>query len=164
MINGHNAASSTRTQQCYDGEELSDRQEADIDVRFITPGRVELYGASELPALLSRADGLVWVDIPVWEEQAEETLRTTFGFHPLAIRDSANRNQVPKIHRYEDHLFLVLHGPLVKPQRELDAALADVTVEHPAFALDKTVFHSTWSTRRQVQKTKSIISEPNRPL
>ena len=36
---------------------------------------------------------------------------TTFGFHPLAIRDSANRNQVPKIHRYDDHLFLVLHAP-----------------------------------------------------
>jgi Mg2+ and Co2+ transporter CorA len=34
-----------------------------------------------------------------------------FGFHPLAIRDSANRNQVPKIHRYDDHLFLVLHAP-----------------------------------------------------
>ena len=42
---------------------------------------------------------------------AEQTLTTIFGFHPLAIRDSANRNQVPKIHRYDDHLFLVLHAP-----------------------------------------------------
>ena len=47
----------------------------------------------------------------MWDEQAEQTLRSTFGFHPLAVRDSANRNQVPKIHRYEDHLFLVLHAP-----------------------------------------------------
>lgn len=82
-----------------------------MDVRFVTPAGVELCDASELPALLARADGLVWVDIPVWNERAEETLRTTFGFHPLAIRDSANRNQVPKVHRYEDHLFLVLHAP-----------------------------------------------------
>ena len=67
--------------------------------------------AAELPALLDRTDGLVWVDVPVWDEQAEQTLRSTFGFHPLAIRDSANRNQVPKIHRYEDHVFLVLHAP-----------------------------------------------------
>ena len=67
--------------------------------------------AAELPALLARDAGLVWVDVPVWDEQAEQTLRSTFGFHPLAVRDSANRNQVPKIHRYEDHLFLVLHAP-----------------------------------------------------
>ena len=44
-------------------------------------------------------------------QEAEQTLTTTYRFHPLAIRDSANRNQVPKIHRYEDHLFLVLHAP-----------------------------------------------------
>ena len=70
-----------------------------------------MFDAADLPALLARTDGLVWVDIPVWDEQAEQTLSTTFGFHPLAIRDSANRNQVAKIHRYDDHLFLVLHAP-----------------------------------------------------
>jgi magnesium transporter len=82
-----------------------------MHVRFVSPAGVELCDAAELPALLVRTDGLVWVDVPVWDEQAEQTLRTTFGFHPLAVRDSANRNQVPKIHRYEDHLFLVLHAP-----------------------------------------------------
>jgi magnesium transporter len=82
-----------------------------MDVRFVSPAGVELCDAADLPDLLARTDGLVWVDIPEWDEQAERTLTTTFGFHPLAIRDSANRNQVPKIHRYEDHLFLVLHAP-----------------------------------------------------
>ena len=75
------------------------------------PGRSRVMRQAELPALLDRTDGLVWVDIPEWDDEAEETLTTTFGFHPLAIRDSANRNQVPKIHRYHDHLFLVLHAP-----------------------------------------------------
>ncbi len=82
-----------------------------MDVRFLTADGVESRGADELPDLLTRADGLVWVDVPVWDQQAEETLTSTFGFHPLAIRDCANRNQVPKIHRYPDHLFLVLHAP-----------------------------------------------------
>jgi magnesium transporter len=82
-----------------------------MDVRFVSPAGVDVFDAAELPALLARTDGLVWVDVPVWDEQAEQTLSTTFGFHPLAIRDSANRNQVPKIHRYDDHLFLVLHAP-----------------------------------------------------
>jgi magnesium transporter len=82
-----------------------------MHVRFVTPAGVELCDTAELPALLARTDGLLWVDVPVWDEQAEQTLRTIFGFHPLAIRDSANRNQVPKIHRYDDNLFLVLHAP-----------------------------------------------------
>ncbi len=82
-----------------------------MHVRFIAPSGVELCDPTDLPALLARTDGLVWVDVPQWNEQAEQTLTTTFGFHPLAVRDSANRNQVPKIHRYGDHLFLVLHAP-----------------------------------------------------
>jgi magnesium transporter len=82
-----------------------------MEVRFVSPAGVELCDAIDLPALLPRADGLVWVDIPEWDEQAEQTLTSTFGFHPLAVRDCANRNQVPKIHRYDDHLFLVLHAP-----------------------------------------------------
>ncbi len=70
-----------------------------------------MRSVADLPALLARPDGLVWVDIPVWTESAEQILTTTFGFHPLAVRDSENRNPVPKIHRYDDHLFLVLHAP-----------------------------------------------------
>src|SRR5258708_40254225 len=82
-----------------------------MHVRFVTPAGVELCDAAELPTLLARTDGLVWVDVPVWDEQAEQTLSSIFGCHPLAIRDSANRNQVPKIHRYDDHLFLGRHAP-----------------------------------------------------
>ena len=82
-----------------------------LDVRFISPAGVELRDTVDLPALLARTDGLVWVDVPVWSEHAEEILTETFGFHPLAVADSANRNQLPKVHRYDDHLFLVLFAP-----------------------------------------------------
>src|ERR1700754_2001599 len=82
-----------------------------MDVRFISPAGVQTYSAAHLPTLLARTDGLVWVDIPVCDESAERMLTTTFRFHPLAVRDSANRNPVPKIHCYDDHLFLVLHAP-----------------------------------------------------
>ena len=59
-----------------------------MHVRFVSPAGVEVCDAAELPALLDRTDGLVWVDVPVWDEQAEQTLRSTFGFHPLASRAS----------------------------------------------------------------------------
>ncbi len=42
-----------------------------MDVRFVSPAGVEVFDAEELPALLTRTDGVVWVDVPVWDEQAE---------------------------------------------------------------------------------------------
>jgi magnesium transporter len=82
-----------------------------MEVRFVSTAGVDTHAATDLPVLLARTDGLVWVDLPEWNDQAEQVLTGTFGFHPLAVRDCANRNQVPKIHRYDDHLFLVLHAP-----------------------------------------------------
>jgi Mg2+ and Co2+ transporter CorA len=34
-----------------------------------------------------------------------------FEVHPLALRDVVERNQVPKVHVYPGHVFLVLHAP-----------------------------------------------------
>jgi magnesium transporter len=34
-----------------------------------------------------------------------------FNFHPLAIKDALERNRVPKLHAYADHVFVVLHAP-----------------------------------------------------
>jgi Mg2+ and Co2+ transporter CorA len=65
----------------------------------------------DLPDLLRRSDGIVWVDVPSWDDDAAAMLTYAFGFHPLAIRDCSQRNQVPKVHKYADHLFLVLHAP-----------------------------------------------------
>jgi hypothetical protein len=39
-----------------------------MDVRFVSAGGVELWDVSQLPTLLARTDGLVWVDVPVWDE------------------------------------------------------------------------------------------------
>ena len=44
---------------------LAGSQEADMHVRFVSPAGVELCDVTELPALLARTDGLVWVDVPV---------------------------------------------------------------------------------------------------
>jgi Mg2+ and Co2+ transporter CorA len=65
----------------------------------------------DLKILLNRDDGLVWVDIPVCDEAAARVLSEVFGFHPLAVRDCVERNRVPKVHVYTDHVFIVLHAP-----------------------------------------------------
>ena len=69
------------------------------------------HTVDELPALLARDDGLVWVDVPTWDDEAQRVLAEVFCFHPLAIRDCIARNQVPKVHVYAGYLFLVLHAP-----------------------------------------------------
>src|SRR6478735_9529438 len=82
-----------------------------MQLRFIGPAGLEEFPADAAAELLARPDGLVWVDIHSWDEEAERLLSNVFGFHPMAIRDCAQRNQVPKVHVYADHVFLVLHAP-----------------------------------------------------
>ena len=82
-----------------------------MDVRLLTDEGVELRTADELPALLDRSDGLVWVDIPSCDEASTHVLSEVFRFHPLAVRDCVERNRVPKVHAYDDHVFVVLHAP-----------------------------------------------------
>ena len=82
-----------------------------MDVRLISPAGVESHDPTDLPDLLARDDGLVWVDIQAFDDEAKRVLAEIFGFHPLAIRDCMERNQVPKVHVYPGHVFLVLHAP-----------------------------------------------------
>jgi len=82
-----------------------------MDVRLITNSGVEERGVEELPLLLQGEDGLVWVDIPTWDDEAVRVLSEVFRFHPLAVEDAMERNRVPKMHAYHDHVFVILHAP-----------------------------------------------------
>lgn len=81
-----------------------------MDVHVISDDGVREASADELPDLLAGPD-LVWVDVAEWDDEAARVLTDVFGFHPLAVRDCATRNRVPKVHAYPDNLFLVLHAP-----------------------------------------------------
>jgi len=82
-----------------------------MDVRLITPAGVEDRGWSDVPALLAGDDGIVWVDVMSCDQGTARQLADTFGFHDLALRDIMERNHLPKLHAYPDHLFVVLHSP-----------------------------------------------------
>jgi Mg2+ and Co2+ transporter CorA len=84
-----------------------------MDVRFITPSGADAAAAEDLPALLTRGGGFVWVDVPRWDAEAEATLGHVFRLHPLVIDACRRRNHTPTVHGYEDHVFLTLHTPLV---------------------------------------------------
>jgi magnesium transporter len=82
-----------------------------MDVRFVSEDRIESYPLAELTGLLAQDQGLVWVDIPVCDEDAARLLSEVFCFHPLAVKACVERNAVPKVHAYRDHMFVVLHAP-----------------------------------------------------
>jgi Mg2+ and Co2+ transporter CorA len=83
-----------------------------MDVRLITAESAQQRSVDELGELLARDDGLVWVDVPSCDSEAERVLSEVFGLHPLAVHDCVVRNRVPKMHAYADHLLVVLHAPL----------------------------------------------------
>jgi Mg2+ and Co2+ transporter CorA len=82
-----------------------------MDVRFVSDDGIQQHPVEGITALLARDDGLVWVDIPVCDEEAAQMLSEVFGFHPLAVQACIERNAVPKVRAYRDHIFVVLHAP-----------------------------------------------------
>jgi magnesium transporter len=82
-----------------------------MDVRVVSDEGIQQHPVQDLGALLAREDGLVWVDIPVCDEEAARVLSEVFGFHPLAVRACIERNAVPKVRAYRDHVFVILHAP-----------------------------------------------------
>ena len=65
----------------------------------------------DLPVLIERDDGWIWLDIPTLDPAAQTILAELYSFHPRAVRDCAERNHMPKVHIYQDHVFLAVHAP-----------------------------------------------------
>jgi magnesium transporter len=55
----------------------------------------------------------VWIDIPGFSDADRRFLSDRFGFHPVALDIAATRNHMPMVHGYADHVFAVLHRPVV---------------------------------------------------
>jgi magnesium transporter len=82
--------------------------------------------ASELPGLLA-GEETVWVDMTGPTAADVAVMQETFGFHHLAIEDTQNQRQRPKVEEYGDHLFVILnpasHEAWAPGFRELDVFL-----------------------------------------
>jgi magnesium transporter len=110
-----------------------------MNVHWISEKGAERQTTKDVPALLEREDGFVWVDIPACDDTASGVLCDAFNFHPLAVQDCKVRTLLPKIHPYVGHMFIILHAPeLSEPGRvhllELDQFVGGrylVTVHGP---------------------------------
>ena len=141
-----------------------------MDVRLVTREGVEEHRVEDLEALLRGERGMVWVDIPSCDEPAAGVLAQVFGFHPLAVRDCVQRNRVPKVHAYSDHVFVVLHAPELGKSGhvhyvELDQFIGArylVTVHGPVNpAVDPRVaLRETGAVLRRLQSGRLSVSTP----
>ncbi len=69
-------------------------------------------------AALRDHGAVMWIDIEKPEDEDYAILDEVFGFHPLAIEDSINRSQRPKIESYnhvgdackQGYFYMVIHG------------------------------------------------------
>jgi magnesium transporter len=110
-----------------------------VEVRYILDGKVKDAQADDLAALMQRDDGFAWIDLPELSESDAATLSDLMGLHPMALRSCQERNHVPTIHGYTDHVFVVVHSPLAGDAGhvhllELDVAIGDrflLTVHGP---------------------------------
>lgn len=59
-------------------------------------------------------DGVTWVNVEKPTQNEMQFLASKYRFHPLALEDCVSRIQIPKIDRYGDYIFLILHFPALK--------------------------------------------------
>src|SRR3954469_3330936 len=64
----------------------------------------------EIETLLKSETEIFWVDIFDCTDAEAKILHEVFKFHPLAIEDTRNHRQRPKIEEYEGYLFLIINS------------------------------------------------------
>ncbi len=77
-------------------------------VRYATEG-IETIDSPDWPVLMAQTDGVLWVDMTGPDAEDVRVMQEVFHFHPLAIEDTQNERQRPKVEEYKEHLFIILN-------------------------------------------------------
>ena len=83
-----------------------------MEVRFLDAEGAGSRRADEVAALVGADEGFVWVDVPSWEADAEAVLEG-LGCHPLVVAACRQRNYVPTVQGYADHVFVTTQSPFL---------------------------------------------------
>ena len=62
-------------------------------------------------------NGFIWIDIAKPTRNEMKKLAERFPFHELNLEDCLSKIQIPKIDRYEDHVFVILNFPTLEKER-----------------------------------------------
>src|SRR4029079_1266275 len=80
----------------------------------------EQHAQVDRPAIESRlsAEEFFWLDLEDAGPEDFALLRDVFHFHPLALEDSEQFGQRPKLEEYDDFVFFVVYGAAPSPDAD----------------------------------------------
>jgi Mg2+ and Co2+ transporter CorA len=81
-----------------------------MEVRFLDAEGAHLRTPDDVVELFTHGDGFFWIDVPEWDDDAAALLEG-LGCHPMVIEGCRQRNYVPTVHGYEDHVFVTTQSP-----------------------------------------------------
>jgi magnesium transporter len=61
----------------------------------------------DLKSFVASNKDVLWIDIQNPTQEHLDELHKVFNFHPLALEDTRNQHQRPKVDEYTDHLFII---------------------------------------------------------
>jgi magnesium transporter len=114
------------------------------------------------------AEGLVargtffWIDLHQPTQADLAVLRDVFHFHPLALEDSENFGQRPKLDDYDDFVFLVVYGAVSDQDRLVEVHC--FYSERFLVTLHRDDAPAFTEVRQRYQKRKSPVEDPGRLL
>ncbi|MFH1380763.1 MAG: magnesium/cobalt transporter CorA, partial [Candidatus Omnitrophota bacterium] len=82
-----------------------------------------LEDLDKISSYIAEKNALLWVDIQKPTQKEMDFLEKHFSFHPLAIEDSMTTIQRPKIDKYDNYLFSVLHAAILAPHKDKATSL-----------------------------------------
>lgn len=95
-------------------------------------GGFQMAESPDVAALLASPETILWVDMVGPTAEDLVTMREVFHFHPLAIEDTTNQRQRPKVEEYGDTLFTIVNTVELEDVeltfRELDVFLGGTYV------------------------------------
>jgi Mg2+ and Co2+ transporter CorA len=97
-----------------------------LTARFVEDGRLLPISPDQIAERLGPGGGFLWLDVDAWTPAVDDLLTAHLNLHPVARDYARVRNHMPMVHGYRDHLFLVLHRPVVLRAGETEMVELDV--------------------------------------
>ena len=79
--------------------------------------------------LFAHEDGFFWIDVPVWDDASEEVV-LGLGVHPMVLEACRQRNYVPTVHGYDDHVFVTTQSPFLGAAGHVHLLELDQIIAH----------------------------------
>ncbi len=95
-----------------------------MDVTLFNAQGLRSVQTPDIKKFVSENKEVLWIDICTPRANTLTLLKDLYGFHPLAIEDTTNQQQRPKVEEYDDHLFIIINNIVIEDGvadfRELD--------------------------------------------